>query len=68
MNCQDDRVLRPWAHLLPQAHQNYNYLWSNYWGERPGTSKNNLPLKTQRRNQNKKCRRGRDAHRQDPHP
>ena len=36
---QDSRVGRAWFHLLSQAHQNYNYLQSNYWWERPESSR-----------------------------
>ena len=31
---EDGGVERPWAHLLPPAHQNYRHLQSNYWQER----------------------------------
>lgn len=36
---QDGGIERPWAHLLPWAHQNWNYLQSNYWWEGPENSR-----------------------------
>ena len=43
---QDDRVERPCAHLLSQAHQNYNYLQNKCRSERlKSTRKYILQLK-----------------------
>lgn len=42
---QDDRVGRPSVHFLSWVHQNYNYLKSNDWWERPESSrKKNLQV------------------------
>ena len=49
---QDGRVKRSWAHLLPQPHQNHNYLQNNHaWKRLKLTRKDLLQLKISRRNQ-----------------
>ena len=55
---QDDRVERPCAHLLSQAHQNYNYLQNKCRSERlKSTRKDLLQLKIERRS-HKTVRKG----------
>ena len=46
----DGRVgRRPWAHLLPQGHQNYSYLWDDYLWERPEAQRKTFSTTEDRR-------------------